>query len=893
MNKVLALFYKLPGSFFLGGIVALGLMHNDPWLKKRVERFIIATVTDLVGRPFSIQVSDIDLLRGELVMHSASLVSANGDWSFRAPTMRMHVSWLKWISGKGFATGVTFEQPTFTTDYNNGTFAAEEPFNALMNAPFTLPLYIRHYRTVQGTVSIRTPLGTVQSRCSGTSRVTSESVVTRIRCTDGSALYGDSLFAQHLNGDVTIDVPHDDTPYILTMKLVCDRVHGRCLPYHLYYRFANERGMCRWRAEDGSLAVQADSITYTPDETVASLLVAGDLKEIASYGIDDSPVICGTGTFKGTGRATEDGYSYDGLATVKDVVWGTIPVQSAQMKLRGTDNKVSVQNIDAVSCGMSLKGSLTAFNAPQVIKGELSLAKPYDGIAQCTLSKGRAQFAYKDTQLTADMSCEGTVMSGGSIPLRGKFTTDFSSARLKGTWAGNPVHLEADLNPFCVTHFSIKDHLRNPRLSLEKIPEKRGVQGMLDGALIKMMVHAITGRQTSGNLEAIVKTEETDNGTRIFLKVDDASLKIPGTYTVIKELSGIIDLHSTERCVIIRDLTVGLHKGSAWSSRATFYFSQEGSLEYAHIPLQCKDLLVSKHKELFGTLSGGITLTFRSGRWHCSGVLTLENAHVRSNLLSAQVQRNLMAPAVGSSVLQTVDLDLQIKSRAPIRVNTSFLSTDAYLDIILRGTADKPTLAGSIELSHGTLAFPYKPLFVTTGTLTLAPEQPDGPTINLTAKNKIRSYTVTMRVTGSLSQPSITFEASPQLSEEAIMTLLLAGSDQGSLTDAMPRMIMQQIEDLLFGSEESLSAAMQFLKGLLTPLKNVRLVKKGADQEELQAVLEVDINDRLRAKAQNNLKLSDETQLELEYVVSDDVTVKAVRDQSGTLGGEVEMRWKF
>ena len=137
------------------------------------------------------------------------------------------------------------------------------------------------------------------------------------------------------------------------------------------------------------------------------------------------------------------------------------------------------------------------------------------------------------------------------------------------------------------------------------------------------------------------------------------------------------------------------------------------------------------------------------------------------------------------------------------------------------------------------------------------------------------------------------FVSSPDLPEECIITLLLAGADHGSLTAAMPRVLMEQIENVLFGTKETLSTAMQFLKGLLTPLKNVRLVKKESDQEKLQAVVEVDINERLRAKAQNNLQLSDETQLELEYVVSDDVTVKAVRDKTGSVGGEVEMRWKF
>ena len=236
---------------------------------------------------------------------------------------------------------------------------------------------------------------------------------------------------------------------------------------------------------------------------------------------------------------------------------------------------------------------------------------------------------------------------------------------------------------------------------------------------------------------------------------------------------------------------------------------------------------------------------------------------------------------------------MRIQTRAPLKVQTSFLTADAHLDMHLTGYASAPDIEGVIELAHGSFEFPYKPLFVTHGKLVLAPHQPDGPTIDLVAKNKVRSYNITMRVSGTLHQPQVSFESTPQLSEEGIITLLFVGSDHGSLSAAMPRVLMEQIEDVIFGSEEKLSAAQQFLKSLLIPLKNVRLVKKDTDQEQLQAVLEVDINERLRAKAQNNLQLSDDTQLELEYVVSDDMTVKAIRGQEGALGGEVEMRWKF
>ena len=161
--------------------------------------------------------------------------------------------------------------------------------------------------------------------------------------------------------------------------------------------------------------------------------------------------------------------------------------------------------------------------------------------------------------------------------------------------------------------------------------------------------------------------------------------------------------------------------------------------------------------------------------------------------------------------------------------------------------------------------------------------------IELTARNTINNYTVTMNVGGTLHQPKISFTSSPHLNEESIVRLLLTGAADGALYLAMPSIVMMHIESLLFGSDENLSKAQQFFKNLL---KHVKFIPS-ATEKGMQGAIEVNFTDRLRAKAQNAFNLSDQTQLEVEYTVSDEMRIKAIRDEKGSIGGEVEMRWKF
>ncbi len=61
----------------------------------------------------------------------------------------------------------------------------------------------------------------------------------------------------------------------------------------------------------------------------------------------------------------------------------------------------------------------------------------------------------------------------------------------------------------------------------------------------------------------------------------------------------------------------------------------------------------------------------------------------------------------------------------------------------------------------------------------------------------------------------------------------------------------------------------------------------------LRGALEISLDDRWRATIQKNFSLTEDTKFELEFLLSDDITLRAIRDERRDLGGEVEMRWKF
>jgi hypothetical protein len=112
-------------------------------------------------------------------------------------------------------------------------------------------------------------------------------------------------------------------------------------------------------------------------------------------------------------------------------------------------------------------------------------------------------------------------------------------------------------------------------------------------------------------------------------------------------------------------------------------------------------------------------------------------------------------------------------------------------------------------------------------------------------------------------------------------------------------MIMQSIESILFSENEETTPYKRSLKSLLKPLKHVKIVPRVTSQhgmhgsQDVKGAIEFDISDSLRAVVQNNLNFSESPHIEVEYTLSDDVSVKGVKDERGGLEAEVEMKWTF
>lgn len=411
---------------------------------------------------------------------------------------------------------------------------------------------------------------------------------------------------------------------------------------------------------------------------------------------------------------------------------------------------------------------------------------------------------------------------------------------------------------------------------------------------------------TTGALS--LKGNYNSSGITTSLDVQKISLRIPGTYSIIQDIQTTLKLDWQKKIVSCYDTIIKFYKGSLVCSGATLMYLDDGTIASMYCPLLLHDYFFSWKKELFAHVSATLIAEYSHTK-NCTvrGDVILEQSYIHGNILSPEFQQELFGNTLSNTqprrlppqvedFMQAINFDLALVTKSPLEVQTPFLQALLNAQFNLKGSIGDQAITGKLNFLQGSLQFPYKPLFITEGSLTFAANQLDDPLIALTARNTLQKHVIELALSGSVSNPYIMLSANPHLDQEQIITLLLSGNKDGILYLAMPSMVTSTLEHLLFGPSETASKTQQYLKNLLRPLKNFHLVPSLTNQEGrggLRGSIAFEVSDRLRARFDKNFSLTEDSTFEVEYLLSDESSVRLIRDERGDIGLEGEKRWKF
>lgn len=916
---------KILFSLALGIIATLYFAQNDQWVHDAVRSKLKATLQDAWNCHLEFEVESVNVFVPSVTLKNVHCYPKKSlpqeiehPWSWEACHLTLTTSWLTF--GLSSMVGLHIDVDTVkahTAAQGNHIPLIHDHVVAMMSgASLDIPLYVKSLHFHKGTLHLQhagaQAILTVQ--WSSESKSINGVFKTNGYLHDGDlSIFGRALL-KRLHGDLRLNFTQTPLGLKSDCLVACTTDiqlrDNRVQPCSIDGQWKTDQGYFTITTADQSVMVQSLHIAHTPLGLLIDAKATASLSAALSVLYDGSwcqkvQGICAVnlhGQFSPehqtiAGECTLNGISYSGVrlcdAATIGYTYGPAGLQgdvSIDYAPLGTMHGPWLWN------GDKEKGFITLKN-----KGRIDIP----GFSRWMVDKEKFT-------LNAHVDALGALQCSYQGEARNELTN--SRAQSKGTllWHDNLLTSKGQINrSLYECSFALKPSLALKKLTYtnaqgvallnmhESALDSTQFQGELDIALLRSLGQQFLKYTIQGEGNLKLKGRINDAQLHMAIELKDGIIRLPQTYNFINACTAQVVCDAAQKNITIENLHCGLYRGCIDAARIIIQADDSYNLHYAYAPFAFESCLLNIKKDLFALFSGTLAISKKRDQLaHANGAFIIERSYVKENLFSKAFQKNIagLTSLMIDTDKQDMSCDITIETKELLRVDTAFLEANAKLALHITNTVRDPKISGAIDIVSGSLAFPYKQLLITKGSIYFMPDQLFDPLIELVAKNKIKKYNISLQVTGSLLNHDISLESSPPLTDEQIIALLLVGSQEQSLNVVVPALLMQNLKSVLFDSEQSPLRLNAHFKSWLKPFKNINLVPSFSDQTGrggLRGAIEIEINDRWRAMAQKNFSLSEDTRFEVEYSLSDDVTLRGIRNERKDVAGEVEMRWKF
>ncbi|MDG1363519.1 MAG: translocation/assembly module TamB domain-containing protein [Akkermansiaceae bacterium] len=130
------------------------------------------------------------------------------------------------------------------------------------------------------------------------------------------------------------------------------------------------------------------------------------------------------------------------------------------------------------------------------------------------------------------------------------------------------------------------------------------------------------------------------------------------------------------------------------------------------------------------------------------------------------------------------NVEIDITTKDPVLIRGNLIDGQIIgQNLKLRGTIGSPTTSGILITENLVADLPFSKLEVQSGSITLRPDSPDNPYLDLKGSSKVSSYLVQVYVSGTVQNPKLVLTSDPPLPESEIMVLLATGSVSAQLAN--------------------------------------------------------------------------------------------------------------
>ncbi|MCX8031392.1 MAG: translocation/assembly module TamB domain-containing protein [Thermodesulfovibrionales bacterium] len=245
------------------------------------------------------------------------------------------------------------------------------------------------------------------------------------------------------------------------------------------------------------------------------------------------------------------------------------------------------------------------------------------------------------------------------------------------------------------------------------------------------------------------------------------------------------------------------------------------------------------------------------------------------------------------SRLGQTNLNINVKSNNLI-INNNISESRVKVDMVIRGTISNPVLIGNLNTTEGKVFFRNNEFKILKARVDFIDLQKTTPYFDILAETKIKNYTIKLSLDGNFKNFNLSLTSDPHLNENDIFSLLttgylgkqMKGLEGGLGTTEATYFLMGKFQDVL---EERVKTVIGIDRINIDP----QISKTTGTINPRVTLGKKIIGDKLYVTYSASTGVGEEQILKLEYFFDKNISFVGVRDERGSVGGDIKFRFEF
>ena len=379
------------------------------------------------------------------------------------------------------------------------------------------------------------------------------------------------------------------------------------------------------------------------------------------------------------------------------------------------------------------------------------------------------------------------------------------------------------------------------------------------------------------------------------LKISNASLGLKGNYPRISSING--HAYIDEDKFIVEKLTGRIGGGDINVSGLVHFkgflikkFSFVSDLNKVTVSLlkdadiNFKGSLIYKGTPEAQSINGDIKINSAKYR---------EKIEWKSFLLKTKAKES---PKGEVFSFENAELNISIAGDENIYIDNNVTRTSVKVDMALRGTISHPVLFGRLESKDGVFYFRNNEFKILHASADFADPNRLNPVIEILAETDKAGYRIKLNLDGQIEYFNLTLSSDPPLEEMEILSLLTVGNI-GKQTKGLEGGIgAGEATSFLAGALQSVfEERLKTVTGLDRIQIDPSISKATGTVETRVTVSKRLLNKRLSVTYSTALGsgTTEEEIIKLEYLLDRNISLIGIRDERGSVGGDIKFRFEF